>query len=152
MYFSWAAGGNEQWFYPRHYRCRFYFFFFFFLQGNISATTSCDRYEIRRIEASAFSCFNTSRAAWRGGQGSRYPHFSCMKALSFSIYRTATAPWNKTFFFFKWKKDMILSLIFLYLFEPVIENRATRRLRAVGLECWRGKTYTQSREALTHQI
>lgn len=39
-------------------------------------------------------------------------------------------------FFSKSKEYMILSLIFLYLSEPVTENRAKGRLPAVGLECW----------------
>jgi len=39
-----------------------------------------------------------------------------MKALSFSIYRTAAALWNKSFFP-RGQNDLILSLIFLYICE-----------------------------------
>lgn len=142
MHFSWATGGK--WatiFIPGTLHYRSATFLFPFSRGNVLATTSCDRPGMRRTETSERSCFNASTAVWRRGRGSGYPHPSYMKALSFSIYWPATAAWNKTGFFSKRKEYMILSLIFLYLSEPVIENRATRRLQAVGLGCWPGKTY-----------
>lgn len=117
-----------------HYRSWSCYFFISFFQGNVLATTSCDRSRIRRMEASEFSCFNTSRAAWRGGQGSATwkPCHSPFIALP--------QPWKQDLFS-RVKNTWFLSLIFLYLLEPVIENRAMRRLRAVGLECLPGKTY-----------
>lgn len=134
MHFSWVSGGNEQWF--SHWATPITdlasaTFFISFFQGDILDTSPCDRSGIRRIEACEFCCSTTSRATWRGGSG--YPHSSYKKALSFCIYCTATAFWNNTFFFSKRKKCMILSLIWLYLFQPVIENRAIRGLQAVGL-------------------
>lgn len=112
MHFSWGTGGNEQWFSYCPPNLGSATFLFHSSRGNILDTTSCDRFRIRKIEESGFSRFNTSRATWRGGRGSGYPHFIYMKALSFSIYRTATAPWNKSFFFFKRKKghDFISNL------------------------------------------
>lgn len=102
MHFSWATGGK--WatiFIPGTLHYRSATFLFPFSRGNVLATTSCDRPGMRRTETSERSCFNASRAVWRRGRGSGYPHPSYMKALSFSIYWPATAAWNKTGFFFQ---------------------------------------------------
>lgn len=64
-----------------------------------------------------------------------YPDSSYMKPLSFSIYCSAAALWNETFLFFKRSNYMILSLIFLYLCELVIENRSRRRLKSLNADC-----------------
>lgn len=103
---------------------------------------------IRGIKRFEFSCRTTSRAAWRGGRG--FLRFSYMKGLSFSIYRTATALWNKTLLaFFSplfFSRHDFISNLSLPFQAGNWKQRREEALRASEgcLECWPGETWTQS--------
>lgn len=134
MHFSWVSGGNEQWF--SHWATPITdlasaTFFISFFQGGYIGHQPLWQVWNKKDWGMRVLLFNHFQGDMKRRLG--YPHSSYKKALSFCIYCTATAFWNNTFFFSKRKKCMILSLIWLYLFQPVIENRAIRGLQAVGL-------------------
>ena len=101
-------------------------FLYFLFPGKYIAHHLLWQVRWRKIEESEFSCFTTSTAGPGLGVSPFQRHESPV-ILHLSHCHSLV---KQDLFFSKRKKDMILSLIFLYLSEPVIENRAVRSLRA----------------------
>lgn len=134
MHFSWVSGGNEQWFShwatPITDLASATFFISFFQGGYIG-------------HQPLWQVWN--KKDW-GMRVLLFNHFQgdMKRRLGVSPFQLQESPvilhllhchslLEQHLFFSKRKKCMILSLIWLYLFQPVIENIAIRGLQAVGL-------------------
>lgn len=130
MHFSCAAGGNEQWssyWVSPHYRSAISLFPFpreiYCPPPPVTGPVKKDR----GIWVFLFYHFYSGMKRRPGLGVSPFQLHESPVILHLSHCHSLV---KQDLFFSKRKKDMILSLIFLYLSEPVIENRAMRSLRA----------------------